>query len=55
MQVRAGADVREGEWVSLWNGKEGRGEERSDTSVQVVARLSTLSSVHPRRCAGPAV
>lgn len=47
--------MREGEWVRLWNGKEGRGKGGSDTSVQVAARLSTLSSVHPRRCAGPAV
>lgn len=47
--------MKGGEWVRLWNGKEGRGEEGSDTSVQVAARLSTLSSVHPRHCAGPAV
>lgn len=43
VQVRAGADVRDGEWVRLLNGKEGRGEEGSDTSVLVAARLSTLS------------
>lgn len=35
VQVKAGADVREGEQVSVWNGKEGRGEEGSNTSVQV--------------------
>lgn len=43
VQVRAGADVREGDRVSVWNGKEGRGEEGSNTSVQVAARLSALS------------
>lgn len=30
-------------------------EEGSNTSVQAGDRLSTLSSVRPRRCAGPAV
>lgn len=43
MQVKAEADVREGVRVTLWDGKEGRGEEGSDTSVQVAAWLSTLS------------
>lgn len=45
VQVKAGADVREGERVSVCvgNGKEGRGEEGSNTSVQVAAWPSALS------------